>query len=79
MLYELHNEDIQIKNGGYIQHLDYTHKSQEYQQNYGVFCGFLEDSNSPSIEKEIEVQKGHERRKCFWPWGELEIEYVPSG
>ena len=24
LLYELHNEDIQIKHGGYIQHLDYT-------------------------------------------------------
>ena len=41
-----------------------------YQQTYSVFRGFLEDSNPPSIEKEIEFLKGHERRKCFWPWDE---------
>ena len=41
-------------------------------------CGFLDDSSSPSIEKEIEVLKGHERRKCFWPWDELEIEYFEN-
>ena len=55
-----HNENIQIKIGGYIRHLDYTHKSQkEYQQNYGVFCGFLEDSNSPSIAKDIKDSVSH--------------------
>ena len=71
LLYELHNEDIQIKHGGYIQHLDYTHKSQkEYQQNYGVFWGFL-DSNSSLTEKDIEVLKGPVHQKCFWSWDEL--------
>ena len=74
------NEDIQIKNGEYIQHLDYTHKFQkEYQQSYGVFCGFSEDSNSPSTEKDMEVLKGHVHQKCFLSWDELKREYVPSG
>ena len=76
----MHNGDIQIKKGWYLQHLDYTHKSQKgYQQNDGVFCGISEDSNSPSTEKYIEVLKNHVRQKCFWPLGELDIEYVPSG
>ena len=79
-LYELYNNgDIQIKNGWYLQHLDYTHKSQKgHQQTYGVFCGFLEDSSSLSTEKYIVVLKGHVHQKCSWSWGEIKIGYVPS-
>ena len=34
----------------------YTHKSQKgYQQTYGVFCDHLEDSTSPTTEKDIEA------------------------
>ena len=47
--------------------------------NFNILITLLEDSNKPSIEKEIEVLKGHERWKCFRPWDELDIEYVPSG
>ena len=50
-----------------------------YQQNYGVFCCFLEDSDSLSTEKYIKVLKGNVRQKWFWSWDKLEIEYVPSG
>ena len=63
-----------------VQHLDYTHKYQEeYQQSYGEFCGFSEDSNSPSTEKDMEVLKGHVHQKCFLSWDELKREYLPSG
>ena len=52
--------------------LDYTHKSQNgYQQNYGVFCGFLEDSNSLSTEKDIEVLKGHVHQKMILVLGRI--------
>ena len=71
MLYGSHNEDIQIKNGGYIQHLDYTHKTQEYQQNYGDFCGFLEDSNLPSTEKRYGSPKGSCTPKVLFVLGRI--------
>ena len=37
-----------------------TNPRRQNQQNHSVFCGFLEDLNPPSIEKEMEVLKGHE-------------------
>ena len=57
---------IQIKNGDCLQHQDYTRKSQKvYRRRYGAFCGFLKDSNLPSIEKDNEVLMHHEYQKCF--------------
>ena len=44
---------FQIRNGKYREHLPYTRKSQNgHQQNYDVVWGFLEDSDSPSTEKD---------------------------
>ena len=60
-LQELDNEDIQIKNGEYLQHLHYNRKSQKgYQQNYGVFCGFLDDSNSHTTAEDIVFPNVHQ-------------------
>ena len=57
---------FKLKNGEYLQYLDCTDKFPKgCLQNDGVFCGFLGDSVSPSAEKGNEVQKGHERQKCF--------------
>ena len=47
------------------------------QQNYGVFCSFLEDTNSTLTAKYMEDLKGHARHWCFLPWDELEMECVP--
>ena len=58
---ELHNEDIQIKNAEYLQHLHYNRKSQKgYQQNCGVFCGFLDDSNLHTTAEDIVFPSVHQ-------------------
>ena len=66
LLSELHKKYIEIKNGEYLQYLDYTHKYlRECQRNYVVFCGFLADLNSPSDGIGIGVLVGHQHQVCF--------------
>ena len=67
LLWELHSQDMKIRNGLYLQCLDYNDISQKgYQRSYDGICDFLMDLNSLSIERDVGGPKDHVYRKYYW-------------
>ena len=67
LLFQLHKNNMKVRNNLYLQYLDYNDRYQKgYQENYDAFGDFVKDLDSLSIKTDIEVLRDHVFQKYFW-------------